>query len=408
MTNYRLMDGQAGRPGTGPGTATAFSGNYLAGIGFGVTQPGLWFTGYWWFVCGSGQQVTPVKFALWQITAAASNGILIPGSVVTSGTLTAGQWNFTPVTTPLPLSPNAGTAGGLGPWYQAAVGYVSTTGFPETDNQFGAAQPFAGGIINGPLFAYGNSPGPGAAPAQSQFSSTAGADPSVNMPLSAFNNANFWMDAQVTDQPPPGASYRLFPNQPLPPNLVADTANNFTLGCEFRLNQSCTLNRIWFYSPAGVTQLPTESAIFSVGSQTIIAATDNASPAWSGVAGSGWVSVSYAGVTLQPGDYKVTVFNGAGVPVIWNDSTASYWATGGPGASGLTLGPLSAPSDAAASAPGQDSYHQGTPISWPDTHAGPFNYWVDVEVTPLPVVSTGGGAVSDRGHVMKKTWLIGV
>lgn len=382
MTTYRLMDGLSGRPGNGPAAATSSSGNYEAGIGFGVTQAGLWFTGYWWWVCSTGQQTAAQKFALWQFTSPSADGILIPGSVVTSGALTAGAWNYVPLPTPIPLSPNGGTAGGLGPFYQACTGYVSTTGFPELDNQFGVGQPYVNGIVNGPLWAWGNT-APGTAPGQSQFSSTQGADPAVHQPLSTFNNANFWMDLQVTDQPPIGASYRLFPAQPAPPSLVADTANNFTLGCEFTLSRACALNRIWFYSPSGVTQLPTEAAIYKVASQAIVAGTDNTSPSWSGVAGSGWVSVPYAGVILPAGDYKVTVFNGAGTPVIWNDSTASYWTTNGPGANGLTTGPLSAPNTTLAASPGQDTYHLGTPIHWPDTNAGPFNYWVDVEVTPV-------------------------
>lgn len=379
MGTYRLY------PSTnGPSAATAYSGPYEAGVPFLVTSGGTWLTGYWWWVCNSGQQTTAVKFGLWQVLDA-THGAAVPGSVVTSGTLTAGAWNYVPLATPLALSINT--------VYMAANGYTSTTGFPETDNQFGVGQPFANGITNGPLFTYGGSSTlpPGTYTGNNVFDS-AHSDPATNMPVNAFNNANFWMDVQVTDVAPTGASYRLWPNLPSPVAQTLDTANNFTLGTEFQLGTPCALNKIWYYSPATVTQLPTECAIYSVSSLNIVAGTDNAAPAWSGAAGSGWVSCSYAGNTiLPPGKYKVVTFNGAGTPAIWNMSYLTYWASGKPGGNGITAGPLTGLSLANADAPGQSTYHLGTPIHYPDTFDGSNpgdNYWVDVEVTP---VASGAG-----------------
>lgn len=376
MANYRLF------PSTnGPTAATAYTGSYEAAVGFNVTSGGLWFTGYWWWVCNSGQQTSAVKFALWQVTSGTA-GTLVPGGTVTSGTLTAGQWNYVPLATPLPLSINT--------IYMAVVGFASSAGFPETDNQFGTGQPLAGGITNGPLHAYSNVSNPvaGTYPGNMLFS-TAASDPALSMPDTAFNNANFWMDLQVTDVPPTGTTYRLWPNLPTPISQVLDTADNFTLGTEFQLGAPCALNKIWLYSPPTVTQLPTECAVMSVSNLLIVPGTDNAAPTWSGAAGSGWVSCSYAGNTvLSPGKYKVVVFNGAGVPAVWNASYAHYWDLAGPATNGIVTGPLSAPNAANADAPGQSTYHLGTPIHYPDTNAGPFNYWVDVEVTP---VASGAG-----------------
>jgi hypothetical protein len=125
-----------------------------------------------------------------------------------------------------------------------------------------------------------------------------------------------------------------------------------------------------------------------------VAGTDNGSPSWSGAAGAGVVSITYTNTVLAAGTYRVVVFNGAGVPAIWSAQTSVYWSTG-PGGSGITNGPLSAPNNASAHTPGQSSFHQGTPIHYPDTNAGPFNYWVDVTVTPIPVVPaapSGGGS----------------
>ena len=379
MTTYRLMDGASGRPGVGssgtqpPAAGSAFTGNYLAGTGFKVTQGGVWLNGYWWWCANTGQDTTPVDFALWEITSS-SAGIFIPGSHVTSGTLTAGAMNFTALAVPLPLSVNCG--------YLAEAGYVSATGFPLTQNQFGGSQPYATGITNGPLSAWGQTTFDSFP--QGSFSSSNGADPTAGIANSGFNNGNFWADLQVTDQAPPGASYRLWPSMPLPASMTPDTADNFTLATEITLSQSCALNKIWFYSPSGATTLPTETGVFGQQSQALVGGTHNSSPSWSGAAASGWISVSYAGVTLPAGSYRVAVCNGNVSPGIWNNATIGYFTTG-QGASGVTTGPLSAPDESAADAPGQGSYNAGSILAWPGTYdstGGGDSYWVDAEVTP--------------------------
>jgi hypothetical protein len=202
------------------------------------------------------------------------------------------------------------------------------------------------------------------------------------MPTTGDVSSNFWVDVQVTDVPPVGTSVKLWPSQPYAVGWAPDTATNFTIATEFVLSRACALNKIWVYSQAGATQLPTACCIFKVATQAQVAGTLNNAPAWSGAAGSGWVSVSYAGVVLPAGDYKVAVVNGAGTPSAWNAQTSGYWSTG-PGGSGITDGPLSAPSNANATSPGQSTYNVGAALTYPLTNVGPFNYWVDVEVTPI-------------------------
>jgi len=388
VTTYRLFPATSG-----PATATSYSGNYLAAVGFEVTASGLYLTGYWWWCCGTGQQTTAVKHALWEQGSGGTGAAVVPGSTVTSGTLTAGAWNYTALPAPLALSVNV--------FYQACVGFVSTGGFPETDNQFGTGQPLASGITSGPLFAYGNNPTPSGITGQSQFSSTAGSDPAAGQPVSTFNNANFWMDLQVTDQVPSGATYRLWPSQPYPYNWQPDTANNFTLATEFSLSQACQVSNVWFYSPAGTTQLPTDVGIWKVSNQSLVAGTHVVSPSWSGAAGSGWVSCPYTGLNLPAGDYKVAVANTAASPVIWNATTFPYWADAGnpvaPGMNGITTGPLSAPSNATATAPGQSTYHASAVFQWPDTYApgiGSATYWTDIEVSVATNAPAGAAAVA--------------
>ena len=148
----------------------------------------------------------------------------------------------------------------------------------------------------------------------------------MTMPAYGSNSSNFWMDVQVTDTAPAGASYRLWPNYPTPPNTVSIDTGQQTSGTEFKLSQACTLNNIWFYSPPGVSVLPSRCAIWNVATRAVVAGTDNASPPWSGGAGSGWVACPYSGVTLPAGDYKTSVYYDGGQRFYTED--VDYFGTG--------------------------------------------------------------------------------
>ncbi|MGP7997922.1 MAG: hypothetical protein ACLPKI_11445 [Streptosporangiaceae bacterium] len=393
MTVYRLMDGMAGRPDQGPGL-TRYSGNFLAGLAFQVTSNGCWFEGFWWWVPANGD-TGPQNFALWQITNTGL-GTLVPSGIVESGTLTAGQWNYVPLPSPIALTATVA--------YMAATGWQAKQGFPDTNSQFGSGQPYGAGITSGPLQAYSDSSGSNPVPhhwsAQGCFG-VASANPTVTMPNQGSGSANFWIDAQVTDTAPDGSSYRLWPGLPVPQNTIEDSALNFTLATEFNLSAACTLDNIWFYSPPGATQRPTASGIWQVSSKTLVAGTENTAPNWSAGAGSGWVSCSYSGVTLAAGDYKVAVCNSAASPQMWNLATIDYWSTGA-GGQGITTGPLSAPNLAQATSPGQSTYQQGSSFAWPGTYdtGGAPCYWVDVEVTPSAGGTTGGGQGANPGQFL--------
>jgi hypothetical protein len=385
MTTYRLMDGASGRPGVGstgtqpPTSPVSYSGNFLAGTMFSVTGQMMWLQGFYWWV-PTGGDTGAQKFCLWnRYSTTAQN--LVPNSTVTSGTLTAGAWNYIALATPIQLAPGA--------LYVAATGWSAVNGFPDSQNQFGSGQPYTGGITNGPLTAWADGsggssytwPGPTVNWGLSQgLFSTAGTDPTVNMPNGGSNSSNFWVDVLVSDTAPSGysGSYRLWPNMADIGTFSNDTATNFTLGMEFSLTSACSVNNVWFYSQSGVTQLPTAIGIYQVSGTTLVAS--NSSPSWSGAAGSGWVKAALSASLSSGVNYKVVVLNGAGTPVIWNAASSAYWSTGF-GGSGLTAGPVSAPNNASAS-PGQDSYNTGATLTYPATNVGPFNYWLDVEVTP--------------------------
>lgn len=219
----------------------------------------------------------------------------------------------------------------------------------------------------------------------------AGSDPTVNMPAYGSNSSNFWMDVQVTDTAPVSASYRLWPNYPTPPNTLSIDTGQQTSGTEFKLSQPCTLNNIWFYSPPGVSVLPSRCAIWNVATQAVVAGTDNTAPSWSGAAGSGWVACAYSGITLPAGDYKVSMYYGGGQEFYTEDV---YYYSTGPGGNGITAGPLTAPNVADAApcisnslgtlVTGNSTYQNGA-FAYPytfDTKDHGENRWVDVEVTP--------------------------
>jgi hypothetical protein len=391
VTVYRLLDGQAGRPGVGssgtrpPGSVAGDSGPFLAGMVFQVTASGLWLSGYQWWVPPGGDTGSQ-KYALQQLTSPdhGIDAIVVPAAAVTSGTLAAGAMNEIGLGTPAGLS--------AGVPYVAATGWTMTAGFPISQNQLGSGQPYAAGITSGPVQAFSDRSGSAPVPLASDyqqglFTATSPADPAITLfsPSDGFNSSLFWPGPVITDTPPPGAVYELFPGQPDPIGWEPDTGNNFTLGVQFTLAKACGLNWIRYYSPPGVTQLATECGIWAVSGQTLITATHVTSPAWTGAAGSGYVYQLYTGVTLPAGDYKATVYNGAASPAIWNAETSFYWSTG-PGAAGTANGPLAAPSTATAAPPGQCTYNMGTPFAYPLTYssvAGGPNYWVDIGVTPL-------------------------
>jgi hypothetical protein len=408
MTLLSLMDGAAGRPGVGssgtqpPATVTATSGGWLTGSMFSVSGQMAWLYGYRQWVPGNGDK-TARTFALWNRTSTSAQNF-ITGSSVTSGPLAQSTFNTVLLPTPIQIAPAA--------LYIGQMGYTATAGIPVTSNQFGAAQPYAAGIVNSILQGWSGLTGSFKFPAAAQnynlgqnlFSNVLGADPTAAMANNGSGDDLLWTDIIVSDTAPATytGSYRLYPNKGDLGNFSLDTANNFTLGLEFTLSVACTFNRWWFYTPATVTQLPTACGIFRVSDHALIAS--QPSPSWSGAAGSAqWISAATAGPVILPaGTYRLGILNGAAVPAIWNAAVANWWDTGF-GASGLTAGPIFCPNTASAHSPGQDSFHQGATMTYPDTNVGAFEYGLDLEVTPVPpaVPVTGGGGTSMLARSMK-------
>ncbi len=419
MGTYRLFSTT-----DGPASPVSYSGSFLAGVLFCVTS-NCWFEGYWWWVCPSGQSTSPQKFALWQISGAAQ-GTVIPGSVVTSGTLTAGQWNYVPLPTPLNLSIGAVTGSGAAV-YEAVTGFSNS--FPDTNSQFGSGGPYASGITNGPLFGYSDqgasAPSPTSVTSFQGAFGVAGTDPSVNLPSQGSSSSNFWIDLQVSDTAPDGygGPYRLWPNYPVVfPNVDTIDTGKQTLGTQFSLSEPCVLNNVWFYSPSFAVDLPASTQIWDAATQTLVSGTDLAA-AWSGAVGSGWVANSYGakGITLPAGNYIATVYYGGGNKFYLENRGyfGTYMGKAGPGVNGIANGPLSSPSQANAFNPpgGNSCYFTGGdsptyPGLW-DHEDGGENRWVDVEVTlasssssPSPTASPSASTSSAPSNVNSGAFLV--
>lgn len=424
-SSYRLMDGAAGRPGSGPSTAVTSATNFIAGVAFEMLRGGYWFYGYWYWVCPTGGVRQAQKFALWSHGhgdngGSGSTGTLVPSTTITSGTLASG-WNYVPLSAPVQLAPGFS--------YIAATGVNGNFAESKSGTGTGAADGYgtgghATGIRNGPLFAYSGTAAEGGQSANpwgtsNGLFSTAGTDPAATMPGTADSAANFWMDVQVSATPPSGysGSYRIWPNV-YQANLytAGDAAVNYVIGTEFHLNQPCSLSKIWYYSPTGTAQLATSASIWNIDTGTKVAG--NTSPSWSGAAASGWVSTSFSGVTLGTGRYYVTVYNGAATPDSWGAKQFFYWLIGdvpynwpgstvastGPPFDGIVNGPLNMPSLSNASAiayynqvpnagspgPGQAIFATGPPEKFPNQYVKGLGqtYYVDIEVVPLTVSAT--------------------
>ena len=351
---------------------------------FEGTASGMWFEGYYLWVCPTGQNTTPVKCALWSVTGNGT-GQVIPSSIVTSGTLLAGRWNYIPLASPIQLA--------IAAPYVAAIGVNGP--FPNTPNSFGAGGPYSAGIVNSPLVAYSDTNG--SLPAPYNYSqgciSANGSDPAVTIPLPGGPN-NYWVDIQVSAGIPSGFSYsgswRLWPNMWDALGASTDAPVNYVIATEVHFSTTVTLNKIWYYSIAGTAELATECGVWSIATQTLVA--ENTSPTWSGAAGSGWISCSFTGVTLPAGSYRVAVYNNAAAPDAWSAKLLNYWDAG-VGQNGIVEGPLSAPNVANASLadkfggggsePGQSVFAVGPPNQYPNLYVDGLaqNYWVDIEVT---------------------------
>src|SRR5258708_30657634 len=156
---------------------------------FAVTQAGCSITGYWWWCPASGD-TTAKTFSLWSCTTG-TTGTRITAANATSGTLTAGAWNFT-ACTPTPLTANQ--------HYRTEMTFAGGANYYAATSNYWASGGGSADIVNGPLTAFTQANALG----NIQGGFIAGS--AVAYTTGQFNNANYWVDVQIDDGPVPVAT----------------------------------------------------------------------------------------------------------------------------------------------------------------------------------------------------------
>jgi hypothetical protein len=83
---------------SGPSSPVSYGGSFMAGVLFEVTSGGVWFDGYWWWVCPTGQSTTAQQFALWAVYNGGIGGALVSGTM--SHWRARYRWRWRRATTP--------------------------------------------------------------------------------------------------------------------------------------------------------------------------------------------------------------------------------------------------------------------------------------------------------------------
>jgi len=333
MSTYRLFSSTSG-----PAAPTDFGAGFefVSAMGFWVTEKTMYFEGYWWWVCSTDQSTAPQTFCLWQDTGDADTkgeyGTLVDASVVTSGNLTAGQWNWVPLPQPIPISQYIA--------YRAAT--ASPRYAPVTNGQFGSGGVYAEGIANGPLFAFadatsGNSSDVNFFQASNCTWQEDTLDPTSVYPGSGYNGFNLWVDVQVTDQVPEGASFRCWPNQPNP-LYPPEAALPYTVSTQLAVSESARILRFWFMSQTGNEQLPSICGIWDAETQQVVPGSVNDSPTWvlpdgsAAAPGDGWCYCNQSAELVLEANHSYRVAVGMYEPgYVWYSGDQGYWLTDGGG-----------------------------------------------------------------------------
>lgn len=177
-------------------------------------------------------------------------------------------------------------------------------------------------------------------------------------------------------------TYRIWPATDGPG--TEDNADPVTLGTRFTLSATGWATHIHYWRSSANDTGTHNAAIFKVSDGSVVPGTAVVAPA----SGTGWQTVALpAPVQLDAATmYCVAVHHPDGHPPF----TGSYWVVGGPGASGITNGILTAPNSADAS--GQGVFNGGSSLAHPTGSFNQTNYWVDVSVTdenPNTISPTG-------------------
>lgn len=172
MADYRIF------PATnGPSSPASDTTSYTMGVEFYVTADAN-LTGFWWW-CAPGADTSVKTHQCWQV-ATGTTGTAVPGTQVNTGTLTQGQWNFTALSPPVPLTPNQR--------YRASI-----TDLSSGHNWYSATPDgYPADVVDGPLTAPSTVNATGGIQVGYVISSTP-TYPELT------TGANYWVDVQVSD-----------------------------------------------------------------------------------------------------------------------------------------------------------------------------------------------------------------
>ena len=176
MTTWRIWPATSGPAVTSDATA------YSLSTEFTVTSAGCTITGYWWW-CPATGQTTAKTFSLWSVTTG-TTGTRITAANATSGTQTAGAWNFTACTA---------TALTANQHYRAEITFAPTQNWYGTTASYWSTGGGASNIVNGPLTAFSSANATGGIQGGFITGST------VSFTTGQSSNSNYWIDVQVDD-----------------------------------------------------------------------------------------------------------------------------------------------------------------------------------------------------------------
>lgn len=387
MTDYRIFSGPgapwppASAP-PPPAASTAFAAPIVLAAGFTVTAYS-WYKGPSYWRADNSAPGTAQKFALLQIVGSIVGSgippIVLPAGTITSGPLTAAQWNDALYGTPIQLTPNVP--------YMVSTGLTGNFNFVATFWQSGGG---AAGLVNGPLKFYKNG-GDIFSNGQELFNTGGGSDPTVTLPNTGNNGFDAGLDTIISNVAPAGALYRIFPPGLVPNGLGVNLAGTdaATISMQVNVTHAAQSVNIWHYSGPGCTALPDDCAIYNIAGPVAVVTVTGAT--WSGAAGSGWVKCTNLPATsLAVGSYKVATHRATTGPQ-WFTAISSFWTTQLGSTGVLVNGPVNAPTRAASA--NQGTFDNLTPgvITYP-TQFNDEGYWLDLEVLPT-AAAAGGGAL---------------
>lgn len=369
-TTTSTLFGQPATPSGSGGGGGATTGSY--GLQFSVTSKSI-LQGLW-FYSPAGATVIPDLIGLYDLTT----GLIQYQTATWNGAIASG-WIFAPFRAPVNLVP--------GVLYKAAMHVPFASGnWNITAASYWSSGAGGSGITSGILTAPSDA-------AAGNFQNSYVSGSSIQYPNTSTSAANIWMDVQVTASPT--TSYTAFKQVS---NALAATNDNgaYTMGMQFQNSFPFYLNAVWFYSPFGSGELPETIGVYNVPAQSLV---HSETPVWSGPSGSGWVRAAFMQPPLLNAstNYKAIILKTGGTNN-WYAAYTHYWDTTGPGASGLTNGPMTIPNNTNAlngqtGGGGQDVFNAGSALNYPNNAFNAGNYWVDAEVSTLGGYTLWGGGL---------------